>query len=301
MTLQAVDVNLVCRRMRGGSQSHMIRASDRHCYVAKFAGNPQGTRTLINECIGHWFFRRLGVATPEIRLLQLSQRVIDRAGLHFEMGNRKVGVRPGRHFGSRCPVDPDRKAIFDLFPSACFHRVANLDDFAKALVLDRLLGQTDSRQCIFFRQPRSGKADVTFSAFMIDHGGIFGGSQWMFNDSPQPPRSLYSEAYQLIDIAPACCQAISSLREISEPELHAVIDEIPTEWFTGNDREVLTKLLSATMTRINNLEALFWPYLTAVMSYINEGMPLPQRTAGPLGAPPSRHVSMILTEGTMNC
>jgi hypothetical protein len=275
MTLQGVDIAAVCRRMRGGSRSWMVRGSDGHTYVAKFADNPQGTRTLINECIGHWFFQKLGIATPEIRLLRLSQRLADRADLHFQMGSRKMYVLPGLHFGSQCPVDPEKKAIFDLLPSRCFPLITNIDDFAKALVLDRLLGQTDSRQCIFFRQPSPGKVNPIFAAFMIDHGSIFGGSQWAFNDSPQPWRSLYSEVYPLIDIATLCREAIAVLKEMNEPELHALVEEAPTEWFTSKDHEALTKLLSEVTKRISRLDALFRPHLNAIMSCVNEEMIVP--------------------------
>jgi hypothetical protein len=284
MTLQAVDINAVCRRMRGGSQSYMVTASDGHIYVAKFAGNPQGTRTLINECIGHWFFQRLGIATPEIRVLRLSQKMIKESDLHFQMGSRKLHVQPGLHFGSRCPVDPEKKAMFDFLPSRCLQRVANLDDFAKALVLDRVLAHTDCRQCIFFRQPSRGKATVTFAAFMIDHGWIFGGNQWVFNDSPQPRRSLHSGAYAFIDMVSVCRQTIKLTQEMSEPELHGVIDEIPPEWFTRNDHEALTKLLGEVMKRITKLESLFWPYFNSVMSCVNQGMLVGQPTAGSFSA-----------------
>jgi hypothetical protein len=44
------------RRMRGGSQSHLMRASDGHFYVVKFQNNPQHLRVLANEM----FATRLG-------------------------------------------------------------------------------------------------------------------------------------------------------------------------------------------------------------------------------------------------
>jgi hypothetical protein len=271
MTLEAVEVNAVSRRMRGGSQAYMVTASDGHTYVAKFTGNPQGTRTLINEWIGHWFFKTFGIATPEIRVLRLSQKLIDRTDLHFQMGSRKVHVRPGLHFGSRCPVNPEKKAIFDFLPSRCLQRVGNLDDFAKALVLDRVLGQTDTRQCIFFRQASTGRANVTFAASLIDHGWIFGGNQWVFNDSFQPRRSLHWGVYSLIDMVSVCQNVINSLVGISERELQAVKDEIPCEWFSGTDHDALTKLLSEVIKRTSRLESLFWPHLNAIISYVNDG------------------------------
>jgi hypothetical protein len=48
MTVNAVQE---VRRMRGGAQSHLMRASDGHLYVVKFQDNPQHTRSLVNELL----------------------------------------------------------------------------------------------------------------------------------------------------------------------------------------------------------------------------------------------------------
>jgi hypothetical protein len=68
-----------------------------------------------------------------------------------------------------------------IFDSLCFPRkflphVVNLDDFAKALVLDKLLGQTDFRQCMFIRERGASKGHLAFRAYMIDQGGVFAGT-----------------------------------------------------------------------------------------------------------------------------
>jgi len=46
------------RRMRGGSQAHLMRASDGAFYVVKFQNNPQSPRVLANEMfatqVGLW-------------------------------------------------------------------------------------------------------------------------------------------------------------------------------------------------------------------------------------------------------
>jgi len=39
------------RRLRGGSQSHLLRASDGVSYVTKFQNNPQHVRVLANEML----------------------------------------------------------------------------------------------------------------------------------------------------------------------------------------------------------------------------------------------------------
>jgi hypothetical protein len=46
-----IKITSLIRRMCGGSQAQLVQGDDGHSYVCKFVGNPQGTRTLINEWI----------------------------------------------------------------------------------------------------------------------------------------------------------------------------------------------------------------------------------------------------------
>ena len=56
------------RRMRGGSQAHLMRASDGPFYVVKFQNNPQSPRVLVNEM----FATQIGLCW-ECRCPELSQ------------------------------------------------------------------------------------------------------------------------------------------------------------------------------------------------------------------------------------
>jgi len=47
------------RPLLGGAQAHLLRASDRACYVTKFQNNPQHIRVLANEMFAPtWVWRR---------------------------------------------------------------------------------------------------------------------------------------------------------------------------------------------------------------------------------------------------
>src|SRR5882724_10916708 len=54
------------RRMRGGSQPHLMRCSDGSYYVVKFQNNPQDRRILVNEWLGTALAARLGLPTTRI-------------------------------------------------------------------------------------------------------------------------------------------------------------------------------------------------------------------------------------------
>src|SRR3954447_19037736 len=137
MSCQAVRITRVIRRMRGGSQAQLVQGDDGQYYVAKFTGNPQGTRTLINEWITAQLLRKLNVSTPPLVVLQLKDELVESAeGLYFTVGDRRIRIGAGLHLGSLCPVDPVATAILDFLPQHLIHKVVNLADFAKLLVLD---------------------------------------------------------------------------------------------------------------------------------------------------------------------
>ncbi len=54
------------RRLRGGSQSHLLRASDGASYVTKFQNNPQHIRVLANEMLATRLGLALGLPMPRV-------------------------------------------------------------------------------------------------------------------------------------------------------------------------------------------------------------------------------------------
>src|ERR1043166_9378221 len=74
LTLQAVQH---IRKMRGGSQAHLIRASDKNLYVVKFQNNPQHVRVLVNEYLGTTVGRLLNLPIPEARIMEMSDWLIE--------------------------------------------------------------------------------------------------------------------------------------------------------------------------------------------------------------------------------
>jgi hypothetical protein len=70
------------KKMRGGSQAHLLRVSDGGFYVTKLVGNPQHTRVFANEMLasrlGQWLGHHLtsptfkDLATPSQRSKRLN-------------------------------------------------------------------------------------------------------------------------------------------------------------------------------------------------------------------------------------
>ena len=60
------------RRMRGGSQSHLMRACDGGFFVVKFQNNPQSVRLLANEFLATRIGLYLGLPMPEVAVIEVS-------------------------------------------------------------------------------------------------------------------------------------------------------------------------------------------------------------------------------------
>src|SRR5664279_5597206 len=95
------------RKMRGGSQAHLLETDDA-AYVVKFFNNPQGHRILTNEFVSSALMRALGLLTPEVALVTLPETLEGGPPVTIIFGN---GHPTGVHFGSRYPGTPGRQAI----------------------------------------------------------------------------------------------------------------------------------------------------------------------------------------------
>jgi hypothetical protein len=260
--MMQVEIERILRRMRGHSQAFLVEAADGHCYVAKFQGNPQGNRTLINEWIMWRMLQRVGATAPEMRLLRLTESTRDAsAELYFSFGPNQVTVAPGLHLGSRCPVDPRTTAIFDFLPSKLLAQVFNLSDFTKVFVLDHVLGQAEARQALFVRDPGQDPGQAGIRAYLIDHGMIFGGSEWVIRDLPRAAIYLDRTVYSLVDMPEVCTEAIILLKNIGEEHLLSATEELPSEWFTAEDYRMLDSLFQQVRHRQQSLEEILSRHL----------------------------------------
>lgn len=262
---QPIDITNIIRKMRGGSQAYLVEGHDGRFYVAKFVGNPQGNRTLVNEWIGYQLLRMVSAETPPLAFLRLSQRIIDEQNPHFEVGPHRVPVRSGVHLGSLCPVNPDKTKIFDFIPRKFLSHVVNIEDFAKVFVIDKLLGQIDARQSIFVGEPGCGNRRLVFRAYMIDHGGMFGQMKWQFDDAPLYGLSKDKHIYSLIDMRQRCLETIELLHKLNETDLCNWLQNIPPEWFSEGDHDRLAALFSKVVSRIAKIDSIIWWQLDELM------------------------------------
>jgi len=249
------------KKMRGGAQAHLIEGDDGGFYVVKFLNNPQHRRILANELVCSVFLRYLQISTPETALIEITPEYLGaNPQTSFEIGSQSAPIAAGRHFGSRFPGDPAQLAVYDFLPDLLLQKVNNLSDFRGCLVFDKLVGNADARQSIFFRArlrdwPAASPAHplkLGFVALMIDNGFAFNGPHWDFPDSPAQGlysrRMVYERVRSLDDFQPWLDQVMHFPEEI----LDQALKQLPPEWIAG-DEESLERLFDRLLRRRRRL------------------------------------------------
>ena len=255
LTVHAVDH---VRRMRGGSQAHMLRCSDGHYYVVKFQNNPQGKRILVNELLGTLLAKQLGLPVQETAVVYVNDQIVQWSkGLLFHMPKGMIPCQAGLCFGSRYPVDDSSLlplTVHDFVPEGHLQDVENLSDFAGMFVFDKWVCNTDHRQVIFARQDHR----LPFRVAMIDQGSCFNAENWNFPDTPLYGIYRQPVVYSMVEGIRAFEKWIEALKQnIDEGVLRRISDDVPPEWYDG-DQEALARLLQHLDRRRLRVDELLW-------------------------------------------
>ena len=239
------------RRMRGGSQSHLLRASDDAYYVTKFQNNPQHVRVLANEMFGTRLARWLGLPVPKVEVIAISEWLIaNTPELKVEVGGNSLPCSGGRQLGSLY-CGGHCASIFDYLPESALENVANLQDFARMLVFDKWTANNDGRQAVFVRKTTRSK----YRAMFIDHGYCFNAGEWSFSDSPHRGVYAHSCVYSGVRSWDSFEPTLSRAEGVDASDLWGFARDIPEEWY-GGDNEGLERIVETLSQRRNKIRKL---------------------------------------------
>lgn len=238
------------RRMRGGSQAHLMRASDGAYYVCKFQNNPQHLRVLANEMFATRLGRWLGLTMPQVEVIEVSDWLITNTpDLRVEVAGTAVPCSTGLQLGSLYP-DPESQ-VFDYLPENMLAQVTNAAEFPRCLILDKWTCNSDGRQAIFVRKTRGRK----YSASFIDQGYCFNAGEWDFPDSPL--RGIYARncVYAGVTGWESFEPALTRAEEADIVDLWRCAEPIPPEWY-DQDHQALEQMVEALYRRRQMIRAL---------------------------------------------
>ena len=269
------------RRLRGGSQSHLLRASDGASYVTKFQNNPQHIRVLANEMLATRLGLALGLPMPRVEKIEVCEWLIaDTPDLRIQLGGTEIPCQSGQQLASLF-VGPDSSGLtFDYLPRELLEGVRNLGDFARVLVLDKWTCNADGRQAIFSRKtPRSRRYDATF----IDQGYCFNAGEWTFPDSPLRGAYASNCVYESVMGWEAFEPALSRAEEMDAEVIWQCAADIPKEWHEG-DRTGLERLVETLCHRRPRIRKLIGEFRRSSRNPFPNWRESPADSAMPLAA-----------------
>lgn len=226
----AISIVQHIRRMRGGAQSHLMRAADGHFYVVKFQNNPQHLRVLANEWLGGKLAERLGLPAAPCEIVEVGDWLIRKTpDLHMQLAGKQVACRSGLHFGSRFVVSPMEGQVLDYLPESLLAdaRVRNLEAFAGALAFDKWLCNADGRQVVYWRRGRERK----YAIAMVDQGHCFNDGEWVFPDSPLRGIFGSNQVYGRIVNWESFQPWLSRIENFPVDEMWKLSETVPPEWY----------------------------------------------------------------------
>ncbi len=232
------------RPLRGGAQSHLLRASDGACYVTKFQNNPQHIRVLANEMLATRLGLALGLPMPRVEVVEVSNWLIEHTeDLQIHLGGQRIPCRSGKQLGSL--YVGSHGMTLDYLPQELLTRASNVADFARALVLDKWVCNADGRQAVYVRKtPRSRRYSATF----IDQGYCFNAGEWTFPDYPLRGVFANNCVYEGVTGWDAFEPALTRAEEMDSDTIWKCAVDIPEEWYEG-DRDGLHRLVEALYGR----------------------------------------------------
>jgi hypothetical protein len=260
--------------LRGGAQSHLLRATDGNWYVTKFQNNPQHIRVLANEMLATQLGLALGLPMPRVEVEVCDWLIEQTEDLRIHLAGQKIPCRSGKQLGSL--YVGSMGMTLDYLPQEMLTRVTNVADFARVLVLDKWTCNADGRQAIYYRRTqRSRRYDATF----IDQGYCFNASEWTFPDYPL--RGVYADScvYQGVTGWDAFEPALTKAQEMDSGAIWRCAAQIPEEWYEG-DRDGLHRLAETLYSRRSLIPRLITIFRESARSPFSNWSDLPTRLVG---------------------
>jgi hypothetical protein len=240
------------RKMRGGSQAQLMRASDGAFYVVKFKENPQGIKILANEMLATRIGLHLGLPMPQVESIEVDDWLImNTSDLRLELAGSVVPPSNGMQLGSRFVDDPWNTQIFDYLPEQLAHRIGNLPDFGRVVVFDKWVGNADGRQVVFTKAP----GQRSYRAKFIDQGYCFNACEWSFPDLALHGIYCKNYVYQNVRGWESFEPTLSRVESIDQQDLWNCARDIPSEWYE-DDSSSLSRLVEQLYKRTSTVRDL---------------------------------------------
>lgn len=238
----------------GATKPYIIECDDGNQYVAKFPGNPDGTRVLINEFVCGSLAKKLKLPLPDFKIIKIDN--IE----EFDILKGNIELINGSIFCSKYV----EKATH--IPSYRFIRkVNNINDSLKILIFDVIIGNNDRNQGNLLVNLKNN------SLVMIDHSHVFiGEALWdekMLLELIGNDISIKEMNHFFLDMFMneinkfdkiEFYEYINLVRSITIEDINEIIDDIPEDWMiTKEEKNALCHFIYDRVKRVDEICEIF--------------------------------------------
>lgn len=227
------------RRLNGGTQAHLMQASDGGLYAVKFQNNPFSVRALASEFLATRLGLWLGLPMPQAEVIEVPDSLVNRELLRIEIDDKQRLVRcaSGRQLALRYVSH-----VLEALPRGAFKDMTNSQDFIQVLPFDQWTANCDNRQAVFSKAKKRH-----YRAVFIDQHNCFNAGRWTFPDWPNfaiYDQKVYADVNGWLWFEPI----LSRIEKITRFDLWKIATEIPSEWYQ-HDTEALSRLIERLYKR----------------------------------------------------
>jgi hypothetical protein len=234
-----LSANKYIRKMRGKSQSVLVRANDGNHYFVKMTNNPVGANSLANELIGALLAKAVGLPVAESKGIYFSDSFIDsHPQLWFELPSGVRRPNKGVQCGSLLLGQTSgTKRPTEYISRSRINKIINREAFLGMYLFDIWANHQDNRQAIFSRLDEN-----TLKVSFIDHGHMFGGPRWNFDEHFVPALHLETAVYANLWQDEQVASWISIFQSVIPAALQSAADVVHPQWCQGDLSDLIGRL-----------------------------------------------------------
>jgi hypothetical protein len=250
------------KRLRGGSQPHLMRCADEKSsdlyFVVKFSNNPQSRRVLVNDLFCSVLARRLALPVPQVGVVSVHPDLVKYTpALHVELPCSRVPCDSGLQFGSPYVGDVRTDFVLNELFDHDYRHIFNLKHFIGMLAFDVWTCNTDCRQAVFLQSVleipdadiggvKFPSPNVGFNAFMIDQGSCFNAAEWNF---PNPASGIntmiysHTSVYDRVTDIDSFEPYLTNIQKSDIETSRRISASLPAEWFVDGEQDLFDRVL----------------------------------------------------------
>lgn len=247
-----MHIDKVIRSMGIGScKPYLISCSDGKKYVAKFPGNPEGKKTLVNEYVCAELAKLFELPVPIYKLVSIEN--IDDFGELLHGINKINGTIFCSEFIEKANPVPDFYILT---------KVTNHFDTIKTLIFDVIIGNNDRNEGNILINLKNN------SFVIIDHSHVFiNEAIWNVNslrrhielpiDISQMNRvsfDFFSQSLNIKGNREKINDYLLKIKNINSDVIYKIINSIPADWnVTEEEKNALIDFILNRISRINEI------------------------------------------------